>query len=117
MVEAAIVVPAAMLLVFLVVQACLWAHASSLVAAAADRGVQVAGADGGTLSDGIEQARSELSMIAGRELVNPEVRAAFLPGDLVEVSVSGTAESLIPGLHLHVSAVRSEPKQEFRSSG
>lgn len=117
MVEAAIVVPAAMLLIFLGVQACLWAHASSLVAAAADRGVQAASADGGTLSGGIDQARAELATSAGREVVNPAVRAGLLPGDLVEVSVSGTAESLIPGLHLHVSAMRSEPKQEFRGSG
>ena len=117
MIEAAIVVPAAMLLIFLVVQACLWAHASSLVAAAADRGVQAASADGGTLASGVDQARVELSINAGREIVKPIVRAHLLPGDLVEVSVSATAESLIPGLHLGVSAVRSEPKQEFRATG
>jgi hypothetical protein len=116
-IEAVIVVPAAMLLIFVVVQACLWAHASTLVAAAADRGVQVASADGGTLSGGIDQARAELLTSAGREVVNPAVGAQLLPGDLVEISVSGTAESLIPGLHLHVAAVRSEPKQEFRGSG
>jgi TadE-like protein len=116
-VEAAIVVPAAMMLIFLVVQACLWAYASSLVSAAADRGVQAASVDGGSLSGGVDEARAELSQSTGHEVVDPSVRAALLPGDLVEVSVSGTAESLIPGLHLQVSAVRSEPKQEFRDSG
>ena len=116
-VEAAIVVPAAMMLIFLVVQACLWSHASSLVAAAADRGVQAASVDGGSLSSGVGEARAELSQDAGHEVVSPAVRAILLPGEVVEVSVSGTAESLIPGLHLQVSAVRSEPKQEFRDSG
>lgn len=117
MIEAAIAVPAAMLLVFLVIQACLWAQASTLVASAADQGVQAASLEGGTLADGVNSARTALSQSAGHEVSDPSVHATLLPGDVDEVAVSGAAESLIPGLRLGVSAVRSEPKQEFRDSG
>ena len=117
MIEAAIAVPAAMLLVFLVIQACLWAQASNLVASAADQGAQAASLQGGTLSDGVHSARTALAQSGGHEVTDPSVRATLMPGDVVEVEVSGAAESLIPGIHLVVSAVRSEPKQEFRDSG
>jgi hypothetical protein len=106
-----------MLIVLLVVQVCLWAHAASLVASAADQGVEAACVLGGSLGDGVTQARASLAAATGHEVASPSVQAALLPGDAVRVAVSGTAESIIPWLHLPVSSVRTGLKQEFRVSG
>ena len=50
-------------------------------------------------------------------LANAAVNAEMLPGDVVRVTVSGSAVSIIPGLTLPVSAAQSGPIQEFRESG
>jgi len=111
-----IAVPAAMLLVLLVVQACLWAQAASLVSSAANQGQEAAGVDGGTLTSGVATARAVMASGAGREVQHVTVVASLLAGDTVEVTVSGDAEPILPWLHLHVSAVRAGPKQEFRDT-
>ena len=114
MVEAAIAIPAAMLVVLIAVQVCLWAHASTLVQAAATRGDQVACVQGGSLTSGIAEARLALSDTARQVVVNPSITASVLAGDNVQVRITGFAESIIPGLHFPVSALRVGSRQEFR---
>lgn len=116
-VEAAIAVPAAMLLILLSVQVCLWAHASTLVQAAATRGDQAACIEGGSLNSGIAAARMALANTASHVVLNSSVQASTMSGDDVQVRVTGIAESIIPGIRLAVSAVRVGSKQEFRVSG
>jgi hypothetical protein len=116
-VEAAIVIPAAMFVILVAVQACLWAHASTLVRAAAVRGDQAAYVAGGTLEAGIAQARSALAETAHHVVVDPQVQASVLPGDNIELRVTGAAESIVPWLRLPVSAVSVGSKQEFRVAG
>jgi hypothetical protein len=116
-VEAAIAIPAAMLVILVSVQACLWAHASTLVQAAATQGDQVACVIGGSLPAGIEEARTTLAETASHVVVSPSVQASLLPGDKVQVRITGTAESIVPWFHLPVSAVSIGSKQEFRVSG
>jgi hypothetical protein len=116
-VEAAIAIPAAMLVILLSVQVCLWAHASTLVQAAATRGVQVAYVENGTLAAGISEAQSSLAETANHVVVDPSVQASNVSDDEVEVRVTGTTESIIPGLHLPVSATRIAVRQEFRIDG
>ena len=113
-VEAAIAIPAAMLVILISVQACLWAHASTLVQAAATRGEEVACIQGGTVTAGIKEARAALADTASNVVIYPSVDASTLAGDEVQVRVTGDAESIIPGLHLPVSAVRVGSRQEFR---
>jgi TadE-like protein len=114
-VEAAIVIPAAMLVILLSVQVCLWAHASTLVQAAATQGDQAACIEGGSLASGIAEARSALAETANEVVVNPSVDASLMPGDQVEVRVTGFTESIVPGVHFAVSAVRVGSRQEFRA--
>jgi len=116
-VEAAIAIPAAMLLILVAVQVCLWAYASTLVQAAATRGDEVACVEGGSLPSGIAAARMDLAITASGVVKSPSVQASFIPGDDVLVRVTGVAESIVPGLHLSVSAVRVGSKQEFRVAG
>ncbi len=113
-VEAAIAIPAAMLVILLAVQVCLWADASTLVQAAAARGDQAARVEGGSLKAGIAEAHLALVQSASQVVTNPSVQASLMPNDEVEVRVSGLTESIVPGLHLPVSAVRVGTKQEFR---
>ncbi len=103
-----------MLVILLAVQVCLWAHASTLVQAAATRGDQAACVEGGSLKAGIAEAQLALVQSANQVVVNPSVQASLMPNDEVEVRVTGLTESIIPGLHLPVSAIRVGTKQEFR---
>ena len=116
-VEAAIAIPAAMLVILLAVQVCLWAHVSTLVQAAATRGEQVACVENGTLAAGISEAQSALAETANHVVVDASVQASNAPDGEVEVRVTGTTESIIPGLHLSVSATRIAVRQEFRVNG
>jgi TadE-like protein len=116
-VESVVLVPIAMVVVLLVVQICLWAHAATLVQAAATTGEQVATAFGGSSTAGQSAAQTELSLTAAHVIVDPSVRSRDLTGGVVEISVSGTAEAILPWLHLPVSATRDGIRQEFRESG
>ena len=116
-VEAVIVLPAAMLVVLFAVQAALWAHAATLVQAAAGEGDQVARALGGSVASGEAQARAFLRDSGSAVVTDPQVSTSVLAGGMVQMKVSGTAEGVLPWLHLHVSAVRIGPLQEFRVSG
>ncbi len=115
--EVAVLIPIAMLVVLFAVQMCIWAHAATLVQDAADQGGQVATEAGSSLSAGVSQANSFLTNSAGSVVVEPSVVITRMPGDLVRTSVTGDAESIIPWLHLPVSAVRVGSLQEFRESG
>lgn len=106
-----------MFVILVAVQACLWAHASTLVQAAAAQGDQAAYVAGGTLDAGISQACASLAETAHHVVIDPKIEASVLPGDNVELRVTGTAESIVPWLRLPVSAVSIGSKQEFRLAG
>jgi hypothetical protein len=116
-VESVVLVPVAMMVILLVVQICLWAHAATLVQSAATTGEQAATSLGGSSTAGQIAAQAELSLTAHSVIVDPSVRSRDLSGQVVEIEVSGTAESIIPWLHLPVSATRDGIRQEFRESG
>ena len=116
-VEAVVIIPVAMMVVFVVVQLCLWAHAGTLVQAAATAGEQAATSVGGSPAAGQTEARTELVDTASRIVVDPSVRAQALIGGQIEVTVSGNTETIIPWLRLPVSATRIGVSQEFRESG
>ncbi len=116
-VESVLIVPVAMVVLLLAVQACLWAHAATLVQGAAGSGEQAAIVVGGTPSAGAHEAQAVLATTASQVVQNPSVEVRSLPGDLIEVRVSGTAEPIIPWLRLPVSATQIGVRQEFRESG
>lgn len=103
-----------MLVILLCVQVCLWAHTSTLVQAAASRGDQAACVENGSLTSGIAEARLALADTAHQVVEDTSVQASLMPGDEVQMRVTGVAESIIPGVHLAVSAVRVGSRQEFR---
>jgi len=116
-VEAVVVVPVAMLVVLFAVQACLWAHAGTLVQAAATAGEEAATALGGSTRIGEIEARADLGATASKVVMNPSVDTRALTGGRIEIKVTGNAEAIIPWLRLPVSATRVGISQEFRESG
>jgi hypothetical protein len=117
MVEAVVVIPFAMLILFVAVQMALWAVASSLVQSAASFGEESAISLGGSPAAGVTRAESELAVTARAVVQHPSVTASVAGGGVVTIRVSGTAESIIPLLSLPVSATRTGLVQEFRESG
>ena len=106
-----------MLVILLAVQVCLWAHASTLVQAAATRGDQSACVEGGSLAAGIAEAKRALATSANHVVMSTSVTASILPDDQVLVRVTGVTESIVPGIRLPISAVRVGTRQEFRTGG
>jgi Flp pilus assembly protein TadG len=87
-VEAALLLPALLLVVFLVIECALYVYAREVVFGAAHEGAEVASADGATLDDGVQRAtsllRAGLGAAAGSFRVTSQVQ-----GDAVVVNVHG----------------------------
>lgn len=116
-VEAVFVIPAAMMIILFAVQACLWAHASAVVQSAAAEGEQAATVLGGTPDQGVSRAEAVLQSEAASAVVDPSVQVKVLSDGNVDVTVAGRASSILPFLHLPVSAQRRASVSEFRSNG
>lgn len=114
-IEAVLVIPVLMLLLLIVVQFALWSHAAQVAQLAASTGDRTARSVGGGPAQGVDRARSILSG-PGSDVTSSKVSYSILPGDVVEITVTGSAESILPGLSLPVSAKLVGPIQEFRSS-
>lgn len=114
-VEAVVVVPVAMLVVLVAVQACLWARATAMVQTAAAEGDQAACDLGGSMSSGIGRAQQFLASAASGSVTSPAVSGSVPVAGQVEIQVHATAEAIIPWLHLTVSASRRGDVQGFRS--
>jgi hypothetical protein len=114
-VEAVLIIPVAMLLLLIIVQFALWAHAAQATHAAAFDGDRMALTQGGGTMAAINQAELVLHA-AGSDLQSSNVVVTLLPGDQEQVSVTGRATSILPGLDLPVSSVEVGPVQEFRSA-
>jgi Flp pilus assembly protein TadG len=110
-----VLVPVLMIVLLVLIQFALWAHAAQVSQLAASEGDRVARTLGGTPSAGVAQAQSVLTG-PGSDVSGSQATVTVGAGDEVRAAVSGTALSLLPGLSLPVSAVVTGPQQEFRSS-
>jgi hypothetical protein len=115
-IEVVIVVPVMMLVILLSVQAAMWAVAAEVVQGAASVGSETAAGEGGSLGSGDLAAQAYLVSHGGKMISRPSVQVDSASG-FVEVRVRAWAMEIVPLLHLGVSAVRTEPLQEFRESG
>jgi hypothetical protein len=114
-IEAVLLIPVFMLLILIVIQFALWSHAAQVAQLAASTGDRTARSIGGGPSEGADRARSVLNG-PGSDITSSTVSYSLLPGDLVEITVTGNAESILPGFSLPVSAKVVGPIQEFRGS-
>ncbi len=106
-----------MLVILLAVQATMWAEAAEVVQGAAAVGSETATGFGSSSASGTAATESYLFLHGGHLVSGPSVEVDALSGGLVRVRVEASAISILPFVHLKVSAVRVAPVQEFRESG
>jgi len=114
-VEAVIVMPVLMLVLLVIVQFCLWMHATQVVQLAASEGDRVARSYGGGPAAGTASALTVIHG-PGSDVTGSSVTVAVLAGDSEVLRVTGQATSIVPGLSFSVSASANGPIQQFRGS-
>jgi Flp pilus assembly protein TadG len=112
--EIVIVTPLLLLLVLLVIQFALAEQAEHVAQAAATQALATTRAQDGSTAAGHAQADAVLAQLGG-SLTSPSVTVARTATQAT-VTVSGTAETLIPGIRLRVHATVTGPVEEFEPS-
>lgn len=111
--EAVLVIPIVMVLLLAVVQFALWSHGVQVAQLAASEGDRTAQAFGSGSAAGLARAEAVLRG-PGSDVSAPRVTVATMAGGLVQITVSGDALSILPGISLPVSATQIGAIQEFR---
>jgi hypothetical protein len=109
-VELVVATPLMLLLLMLVVQFAVWAHAEHVAQAAANTGVQAARAYKATPEQGRADAATVLAKSAGTVLTGVQVSAGR-DATTATVTVTGQALPVVPGLHLPVRASVTAPRE------
>lgn len=112
--ELVIAVPLLMLLILLIVQFAIWAHASSIAQATAEEALAAARVQGGTAAAGQQRAAQVLGQIGSSVLVSPHVLVTRTAGT-VTVQITATVEEVlpIPGLSFPVHVTVTGPVERF----
>ncbi|WP_190194108.1 TadE family protein [Streptomyces minutiscleroticus] len=117
-VQMAIIFPFVLLATIAVVQGAMWYYARQIAVTAAREGVSAARSYQATPGDGAGRAREVLARTAGDSLRGYRVSTAGSDGQRVRIQVSGTAQSMIPGLPgLSVSQSASGPVERWTVPG
>lgn len=112
--EMVLVTPVLLLLIAFVIQFALWYHASHVASAAAQEGVRAARAYGGTAQAGQARAERFLAETGPEIVIAPDVTVTR-DVELATVEIRGHVPSLVPGLHLSVSASAASPTERLTS--
>ncbi|WP_438306626.1 TadE/TadG family type IV pilus assembly protein (plasmid) [Streptomyces sp. HUAS TT11] len=116
-IQMAIIFPFVLLATVTVVQASMWYYARQIALTAAREGVTAARAYQSSPAAGEAQARGVLERTAGDSLRGYSVSVSS-DGQRVRVQVSGTAQSMIPGVSgLQVSQSASGPVERWVNPG
>jgi Flp pilus assembly protein TadG len=112
--ELVIAVPLLMLLILLIVQFAIWAHASSVAQATAEEALAAARVQGGSAAAGQQRAAQVLGQIGSSVLVSPHITVTRT-GATVTVQITGTAEEVlpVPGLAFPVHITVTGPVERF----
>jgi Flp pilus assembly protein TadG len=113
-VQVAILFPAVLIWLMLIVQYGLWWHAKQVANAAASEGVEAAQVDGASESDG-ESAAAEYLAEAGN--LDDITVTVDRQAEVVIVEVRGEAPQLVPGITWSVEARSTEPIERFIPEG
>jgi Flp pilus assembly protein TadG len=111
-VELVVAAPLMLLLIMMVVQFAMWAHATHIAQAAANSGVQTARAYHSSADAGRAQASSVLDQLAGTVLTGTRVDARR-DATTATVTVTGDAAAVLPGLHLPVHVSVTAPRERI----
>lgn len=116
--ELVVLFPVVLLITFGVIEGALWYHARNVALAAAEEGVRAATGNGGSLTEGLAEARS-FAQEAGADGVLSGVAVNGGGGDTeVTITVEGSSQSLFPGWSGHrVSQTATGPVERFTGPG
>ncbi|EFE72355.1 TadE/TadG family type IV pilus assembly protein (plasmid) [Streptomyces viridosporus] len=116
-IQMAIVYPVVLLVAIAVIQASMWYYARQIALTAAREGVAAARAYQASPADGAARAREVLGRTAGDSLHSVSVTAGST-GERVRVQVTGTAQSMIPGIAgLTITQSASGPVERWTVPG
>ena len=109
-----IAVPLLMLLILLVVQFAVWAHATHVAQATAEEALAAARVQGGTAAAGQHRAQQVLGQVGSAVLTSPQVSVIRTPAS-ASVQIDATAEQVVPvpGLRLPVTVTVAGPAERF----
>jgi Flp pilus assembly protein TadG len=110
--ELVLATPLLLLLIMGVVQFALYYHGAQVAQAAASQAVAVARAQGATSATGQSEGQAILDQVAGGTLPQRSITVTRGAAEAA-ADVSGSVQSLIPGLHLHVSAHAAAPVEAW----
>ena len=110
--ELVVAAPLLLLLILVVIQFALYEHASQVAQTTAAQALATTRVTGGTTASGQAEARSLLATLGHGVLLDPEVSVSR-DATTARVAVTGSAEGVIPLLHLSVHATSSGPLERF----
>lgn len=115
-VELVLLTPALMLAVFVIVQAALYMHARHIVTAAAQHGARIARTNDISTATGISDARTatlDYLHTVGGDMTSRSDVSVSRDATTATVVVHADAISILPGLHLSVTASSRGPLEQF----
>lgn len=112
-IEMVILFPVTLLVVLVIIQFGIWYHAADIARAAAQQGVKTASAYGATAGAGQAQANAVLDD-NGRSMIAGSTVTPFRDGAVARMTVSGTALTVVPILHLPIHETATAPVEAFR---
>lgn len=116
-IQTAILFPLVVVVAFAVIQGSMWYYAMQIAQTAAREGATAARSYQASPADGSAQAKDVLRRTAGDSLLDYSVFASS-DGQRVRVEVSGTAQSMIPGVSgLRITQSASGPVERFTVPG
>ena len=107
-----IATPLLLLLILSVVQFALWEHATHVAEAAANQGLAAGRVQGGSEQAADSQARTLLVHLGSQVLTGAQVSASRTT-TTTTVIVRGSAEGILPFLHLPVRSVAAGPTEQW----
>lgn len=110
--ELVIAMPLLLFIIMFIVQAGVWMHATHITQAAATRAATTAAGYGATASAGRTAGNDTLAAIGSGVLGNPSVSVTRTATE-VRVEVSGTAQTVVPGIRWTAKAVVVRPVERF----
>jgi Flp pilus assembly protein TadG len=111
--ETAIVLPAAYLLILLIVQLSVWAHAGHVARTTAEATLAAARVENTTAADAHTHGTSLLHQLSGNQLLHEAAITVQRDPTRATVEVQGRAPAVIPGLTLPVTVRLSGPVERF----
>ncbi|MCA0296527.1 MAG: pilus assembly protein [Actinobacteria bacterium] len=110
--ETAVLAPAILLIIGLIVQAGFWFHARDVAIAAAEEGARAAAYDGAGASNG-RSAAADFASRVGRGALKDVAVSATRGATTATVTVTGHSISLVPGLTFTIQQSASVPTERI----